>query len=85
VAGAPEEREYRRLFTTASFTDVAVDVTRVDGPIAVAESIGDRCGSPSDCCGDWGAAPSWDKSAYARVAATCGQLLGAFVRARKPE
>jgi arsenite methyltransferase len=88
VAGALEEQEYRRLLMEAGFGDVDVEVTRVYDPAELAESVGGGCcgsDSSSSCCGDWGAVPSWDESAYARFAASGGRLISAFVRARKPE
>lgn len=85
VAGALEEQEYRQLLADAGFAAVDVEVTRVYDPKELAESIGDcGCGTASNCCGDWGAAPSWDESAYGRFAASGGRLISAFVRARKP-
>ncbi len=68
VAGALEEREYRRLLTEAGFEDVTVQVTRVYDPSQFAESSG--------CCGDPSALLSLDPST--------GRLVSAFVRARKP-
>ncbi|HEX5497625.1 MAG TPA: methyltransferase domain-containing protein [Thermomicrobiales bacterium] len=85
VAGALEEQEYRRLLAAAGFTDVDVEVTRVYDPKELAETIGGSCcGVASGGCADWGAAPSWDESAYGRFAAAGGRLISAFVRARKP-
>ena len=78
VAGALEEREYRRLLAGAGFADVEIQVTRVYDPRALAESVG----SVGGCCGS--DAPSWDESALARFDASGGRVVSAFVRARKP-
>ena len=78
VAGALEEQEYRRLLSDAGFQDVEVEVTRVYDPRELADSLR---GEEDSCCGPSG---SWDESAYARYAASGGQLISAFVRARKP-
>jgi arsenite methyltransferase len=86
VAGALEEQEYRRLLAEAGFGDVEVEVTRVYDPSDLAQTVGSGCcdnAASTSCCGDWGAAPSWADSAYARFAATGGRLVSAFVRARK--
>ncbi len=72
VAGALEEREYRRLLTEAGFGDVEVEVTRVYDPRELAESARGEGGE-------------WDLPAYERFAAAGGRLVGAFVRARKPD
>ncbi len=68
VAGALEEREYRRLLAEAGFVDADVEVTRTYDPRQIAES----------------ARGEWDESAFARFDATGGRLVSAFVRARKP-
>jgi SAM-dependent methyltransferase len=78
VAGALEEREYRRLLTDAGFADVEIQVTRVYDPRALAESVG----SDGGCCGS--GAPNWDQTAFARFDASGGRVVSAFVRARKP-
>jgi arsenite methyltransferase len=77
VAGALEEREYRRLLSEAGFRDVEVQVTRVYDPRDLAESArGDE-----SCCG---AGAAFDSSGYARFDAAGGKLVSAFVRATKP-
>jgi SAM-dependent methyltransferase len=86
VAGALEEREYRRLLAEAGFAEVDIEVTRVYDPHELQESIGGGCcggSSASSCCGS-AEAIAWDDSAYARFAASGGRLVSAFVRARKP-
>jgi arsenite methyltransferase len=84
VAGALEEGEYRRLLDDAGFGEVDVEVTRVYDPNELRESVGGGCcGSASACCGDAGAI-AWDDNAYARFAASGGQVVSAFVRAQKP-
>ena len=77
VAGALEEHEYRRLLSEAGFGNVEMQVTRVYDPRQLAESIG------SDGGGCGGASPKWDESALARFDASGGQVVSAFVRARK--
>jgi arsenite methyltransferase len=78
VAGALEEQEYRRLLSDAGFQDIEVEVTRVYDPRELAESLR---GDDDSCCGPTG---NLDESAYARYAASGGQLVSAFVRAQKP-
>jgi SAM-dependent methyltransferase len=78
VAGALEEQEYRRLLTDAGFEGIDLEVTRVYDPRDLADSLRGEEGS---CCGPTGA---WDESAYAQYADSGGQLISAFVRARKP-
>jgi ubiquinone/menaquinone biosynthesis C-methylase UbiE len=76
VAGALEEQEYRSLLAEAGFGQIEVQVTRVYDPRELAESVG----SEESCCGP---TATWDESAYARYAASGGQLVSAFVRAVK--
>ena len=84
VAGALEEREYRRLLAESGFGDIDVEVTRVYDPRELQKSVGGGCcGSSDACCGEGGAI-AWDEDAYARFAASGGRLVSAFVRARKP-
>ena len=78
VAGALEEQEYRRLLSDAGFGEIEVEVTRVYDPRDLADSLR---GDEGSCCGPTG---NWDESAYARYAASGGQLVSAFVRAQKP-
>lgn len=78
VSGALEEQEYRRLLGEAGFQDIDLEVTRVYDPRELADSLRGEAGS---CCGPAG---NWDESAYARYAASGGQLVSAFIRARKP-
>lgn len=77
VAGALEEQEYRRLLSDAGFRDIEIEVTRVYDPRELADSLR---GEEDSCCGPVG---NWDESAYARYAASGGQLISAFVRATK--
>jgi SAM-dependent methyltransferase len=85
VAGALAEGEYRRLLADAGFDDIDIEVTLVYDPNELRESVGGGCcNSASSCGGDWGVMPSWDESAYARFAASGGQVVSAFVRAQKP-
>ena len=68
IAGALEEREYRRLLAEAGFADVDVEVTRVYDAREIAERARGR----------------WDESTFARFDASGGRLVSGFVRARKP-
>lgn len=79
VAGALEEQEYRRLLTDAGFGQIEVQVTRVYDPRELAESVGGESG----CCGGAATNGDWNESAYARYAASGGQLISAFIRATK--
>ena len=79
VAGALEEREYRQLLTDAGFHDIDLEITRVYDPNDLAAAVGDDAG----CCGAGDAFDAFDATAYARYAASGGQLVSAFVRAKK--
>ena len=68
VAGALEEGEYRHLLQDAGFEAIDVEVTRVYDPREIAANAGQE----------------WDQSALARFDASGGQLVSAFIRARKP-
>src|SRR5438874_8904892 len=68
VAGALEEGEYRQLLAQAGFGEVELEVTRVYDVQQIATS----------------ARREWDQAAFARFEASGGQLVSAFVRARKP-
>src|SRR3954468_24554594 len=68
IAGALEEGEYRRLLTAAGFDDVDVEVTRVYEVEQLAQK----------------AQSSWSSEHYGRFAASGGQIVSAFVRAKKP-
>jgi SAM-dependent methyltransferase len=76
VAGALEEREYRKLLADAGFHDIELEVTRVYEPAHLAAAVGDE----SSCCG---AGDAFDATAYARFAESGGQLVSAFVRASR--
>ena len=65
VAGALEEREYRRLLADAGFADVDLEVTRVYDPTDLSVSVGEG----SCCGGGCGSGGTWDESSYARFAA----------------
>lgn len=79
VAGALEENEYRGLLADAGFGDIEVQVTRVYDPRELSQSVGG-----GSCCGGAAEEISWDENAYARFAASGGQVVSAFVRATKP-
>lgn len=79
VAGALDEGVYRQLLTDAGFYDVGFQVTRAYDPKELAQSVaGECCGPAND------STASWNDSAYARFAASGGQVVSAFVRAVKP-
>jgi SAM-dependent methyltransferase len=78
VAGALEEREYRRLLADAGFSNVDIEVTRVYDPRDLSRNLG----SDSACCGG-GSDVAWDESTYARFDASGGKIVSAFVRASK--
>jgi SAM-dependent methyltransferase len=80
VAGALEEREYRRLLAVAGFDDIEIQVTRVYEPGALSASVGGGCCGPAG-----GSASTWDESAYERFDASGGRVVSAFIRARKPD
>jgi SAM-dependent methyltransferase len=83
IAGALEERTYRRLLAEAGFEGVDVEVTRVYGADAVAaDGVGDDTGGGSGC-GPSGQAPA-QQTAFDEFTAAGGRLVSAFVRATKP-
>jgi SAM-dependent methyltransferase len=69
IAGALEEREYRRLLADAGFEAIDLEVTRVYDP----EQLGEKA-APS-CCG---------AETIAEIDAQGARIVGAFVRARRP-
>jgi SAM-dependent methyltransferase len=78
IAGALDEREYRALLAEAGFEDVEIQVTRIYDPRELAASL-----DSGGCCGS-GSSRAWDDAALARFEASGGQVMSAFVRARKP-
>jgi len=71
IAGALEEKAYRRLLAEAGFAEATVEVTRVYDAQDLAAS---------ECCDDNLAS----KSSFAELTASGGRLVSAFVRATKP-
>jgi hypothetical protein len=71
IAGALEETTYRQLLAEAGFADIGVEVTRVHGVQDLASS---------ECCDG----PMAREPSLARLAASGGRLVSAFVRATKP-
>ncbi|MGO8950167.1 MAG: arsenite methyltransferase [Ktedonobacterales bacterium] len=69
VAGALQEQTYRALLREAGFVDIDLEATRRYSPADIASSVASA----------GGAAPSSDEGQ-----STDGQLVSAFVRARKP-
>jgi arsenite methyltransferase len=80
VAGALDERDYRSLLADAGFEDIEIQVTRTYDPRELAASLQ----SDSGCCGS-GPSRAWDADELARFEASGGQVMSAFVRARKPQ
>lgn len=84
VAGALEENTFKAMLADAGFTDIEIQETRVYDPRELADTA--RNGGQACCSGGSGAAPAaWDGSAWDRFEKSGGQLISAFVRARKPE
>lgn len=84
IAGALEENEFRSLLAEAGFEDIEIQETRVYDPrelAATSRGEGQAC-----CAGGSASAPeAWDGSAWERFERSGGQMISAFVRARKPE
>jgi SAM-dependent methyltransferase len=75
VAGALSEQEYRSRLAAAGFAEVGVEVTAVHQ----LDSLLEGCGCGCACsCGDVTAA-------LVEAQAKAGEIVSAFVRARKPE
>lgn len=84
IAGALEENEFRTLLAEAGFEDIEIQETRVYDPRELAATA--RGGEQACCAGGDGSVPdSWDGSAWERFEQSGGQMISAFVRARKPE
>ena len=83
IAGALEENEFRSLLAEAGFEDIEIQETRLYDPRELASSASN---GEQACCAGGDAVPvAWDGSAWDRYEKSGGQLLSAFVRARKPE
>lgn len=83
IAGALEENEFRSLLAEVGFTDIEIQETRVYDPRDLAASASDGTQS---CCGGASSGPAaWDGSAWEQFEQSGGQMISAFVRARKPE
>lgn len=84
IAGALEEGEFRSLLAEAGFVDIEIQETRLYDPRELAAT---SSGGQQACCsGGSGSAPTeWDGSAWDRFEKSGGQMISAFVRARKPE
>lgn len=83
IAGALEENEFRTLLAEAGFEDIEIQPTRLYDPRELASSSG---GEQQSCCSGGSVTPvALDGSAWDRYEQSGGQLLSAFVRARKPE
>lgn len=84
IAGALEENEFRTLLAEAGFEDIEIQETRLYDPRELAATA--STGQQSSCCGGNGTTPrEWDGSAWERFENSGGQMISAFVRARKPE
>lgn len=84
IAGALEENEFRALLAEAGFIDIEIQETRVYDPRELAAT---SAGGEQACCsgGSTKAPAGWDGSAWERFETSGGQMISAFVRARKPE
>jgi hypothetical protein len=78
IAGALDEEDYRSLLADAGFEDIEVQVTRTYDPRELSQSL-----EAGGCCG--GGTRTWDEDQFARLDASGGQVMSAFVRARKPD
>lgn len=84
IAGALEETEFRSLLAGAGFEDIEIQETRKYDPRELAVTA--RNDQQSSCCGSNGSAPAeWDGSAWEQFEQSGGEMISAFVRARKPE
>lgn len=84
IAGALEENEFRSLLAEVGFTDIEIQETRrydARELAATARGEGQAC-----CAGGSESLPvEWDGSAWDRFEQSGGQMISAFIRARKPE
>ncbi len=83
IAGALEENEFRSLLAEAGFEDIEIQETRLYDPRELASAAGN--GEQACCSGGESGPVAWDGSALDRYEKSGGQLLSAFIRARKPE
>lgn len=84
IAGALEENEFRALLAEAGFVDIEIQETRRYDPRELAATSSD--GQQACCSGGSRSTPTeWDGSAWDRYEKSGGQMISAFVRARKPE
>lgn len=83
IAGALEENEFRSLLEEVGFTDIEIQETRVYDPRDLAASASD--GTQSCCGGDSSGPAAWNGSAWEQFEQSGGEMISAFVRARKPE
>ena len=82
VAGALSETEYRDKLSAAGFAGAEVEVTAVHG---LASLLGDCGCGDGGCCGSDSASRDLSEvGALAAAQAEAGQIVSAFVRARKP-
>lgn len=83
LAGALEESEFRSYLAEIGFEEIEIQETRVYDPRELAATA--RGGQQACCAGGSQTLPeSWDGSAWERFASSGGQVISAFVRARKP-
>lgn len=83
IAGALEENEFKSLLEEVGFTDIEIQETRVYDPRELAASSSSN--TQSCCSSDVSAPAEWDGSAWEQFEQSGGQMISAFVRARKPE
>lgn len=83
IAGALEENTFKTMLAEAGFVDIEIQETRVYDP----RELADTARSGQACCsGSAADVPvEWDGSAWERFEQSGGQMISAFIRARKPE
>lgn len=83
IAGALEENTFKAMLAEVGFVDIEIQETRVYDP----RELADTARSGQSCCsGSTADVPvEWDGSAWERFEKSGGQMISAFIRARKPE
>lgn len=83
IAGALEENEFRSLLAGVGFEDIEIQETRVYDPRELAATA--RGGQQACCGGGDAVSVEWNGSSWEEFEQSGGQMISAFVRARKPE